>query len=176
MSSSNETAREQAAREEAMVKKAMDKLADGVETPLDARIRDIAASFEKDGYLGWRENDLEQLEKMRGFYLDPSSLLHQPATGGCGSDCYPYVVVKVSKSGAKIWLARVEAKAAEGYDYYQHQVHTYDVEGAIAEYKELGEHSTTATRRKHGGYVETGRGDYASVAIGFCRKHQNPHF
>lgn len=42
-----------------------------------------------------------------------------------GSDSYPYEVVKVSKSGLQCKIRRLDAKPAEGFDYYTNQQYVY---------------------------------------------------
>ena len=42
-----------------------------------------------------------------------------------GSDSYPFEVVEVSKSGLQCKIRRLDAKPAEGFDYYTHQEYVY---------------------------------------------------
>ena len=42
-----------------------------------------------------------------------------------GSDSYPYEVIEVSKSGLQCKIRRLDAKPAEGFDYYVNQKYVY---------------------------------------------------
>ncbi len=47
------------------------------------------------------------------------------ATISAGSDCYPYTIIDVNKTGTKIKVQRDNYEPAEGYDYYDNQVYNY---------------------------------------------------
>jgi hypothetical protein len=147
----------------------------GNETPYDAELAEYADYFSTNGYLGWRGNRIADLVRNRAFYLDPQSMVGQPATHHIGSDCYPLVVVKVSKSGAKIWLSTVEATRTDSNGMSEDQEYTYDIEGAM-ERSARGSYSKIATRRKRGDYALQGRGAYSHVAVGYAKKYSDPHF
>jgi len=147
-------------------------------TPYDARIAELRPRASHPD--GWESREIAHLETMRGFYHDPQSMVGQPATYRIGSDCYPLVVVKISKSGAKIWLAKVEATRTDSNGMSECQDYTYDIEGALQHAFANGNGRITywaiATRRKLGSYAIKGRGAYACVTIGHARRYRDPSF
>mgnify|MGYP003108876813 CR=1 FL=1 len=143
------------------------------ETPYDAELTGYADYFSSNGYLGWRGNRIPDLVRKRAFYLDPQSMVGQPATYRIGSDCYPLVVVKVSKSGAKIWLNKVEATRTDSNGMSESQDYSYDIEGAS---KVATDNSMIGTRRKRGDYAAQGCGAYAHISVGYAKKYSDPHF
>jgi hypothetical protein len=90
------------------------------------------------------------------------------ATYYIGSDCYPYTVVAISKTGYKVTLQARKARRVDsnGYGGEQRWITVEDPEGA----------TMTATRRKDGRYRSTGATYYGRVAFGSARMYQDPCF
>ena len=91
------------------------------------------------------------------------------ATGGCGSDCYPYTVVEIIRD-KRIAVVEDLHKPAEGFDYYSNQVYTYsqNPEGTKEIYR----------LRKNGRWVRDGqpmRGG-STISLGHRRYYQDPSF
>lgn len=89
-------------------------------------------------------------------------------TMSCGSDCYPYTVIEINKTGTKIKIQQDSAKPDKenGYDYYGNQVYIYspNPNGPIHE----------MSLRKNGRWTEVG--STSSVSLGGRRQYQNPSF
>jgi hypothetical protein len=87
------------------------------------------------------------------------------ATGSYHSDSYPFEVVKVPANGKVITICELDAKNAEGYDYYSNQVHTF----------KSNPHGATHTVRQHknGDWMTP---DGMQVYFGSARKYDDPHF
>lgn len=111
-----------------------------------------------------------QIIKAFGSNGEVIPVIGMGASGGHGSDCYPYTIVSVSKDGKKIEVTRDEHKPAPGYDYYSNQVHTFtsNMDGAREMYR----------LRKNGRWVrasEPMRGG-SSISLGFRKYYQDPSF
>ena len=75
-------------------------------------------------------NRNEKAEKFTKTELVKHGLVKAPKVGELctqiiGSDSYPFEVVEVSKSGLQCKIRRLDAKPAEGYDYFTNQNYTY---------------------------------------------------
>ena len=79
-------------------------------------------------------------------------LVEQPKIGDrvsvlCGSDCYPYEIIDVSKSMLQITLRRLNHKPVKNFDYYSNQEYEYfsDKNGSqvIAKLTKYGRYKTS---------------------------------
>jgi len=93
-------------------------------------------------------------------------------TGGAGSDCYPYTIVKISNNGKTIWITSDKATITEDYDYYSNQKHTFETNWNT-------ENAECYTLRKNNRYISKGspmNHYWCGVAIGYRRKYSDPSF
>ena len=65
----------------------------------------------------------EELRKVQDTSIDPE--VGMGATGGFGSDCYPFTVVWVSADKKKIEVTHDTHTPAPGCDYYTNQIFNY---------------------------------------------------
>lgn len=106
---------------------------------------------------------------MRRDYQTEPVKVGEPATYGCGSDCYPFEVAEVSASGKTIKLRAMDYKVVSGsghdgsakYEYFSNP------ENPI---------SLKATLRKDGRYRRCGCTNYGGVSVGHARAYYDPHF
>jgi hypothetical protein len=93
------------------------------------------------------------------------------ATGGAGSDCYPYTIVEISPNGKTIWVTSDSHKATKDCEYYGNQSYTYtsNMDGERECY----------TLRKNGRWIRKGAGlkeYWCGISIGHRRYYRDPHF
>ena len=119
-------------------------------------------------HLSVQINEMERLKQKETATVIP--VVGMGATGGFGSDCYPYTIVSVSKDLKKIEVTADKHKPADGYNYYDNQVFNYT--------SDMNAPRTMYRLRKNGRYVKDGepmKGG-ASISIGNRRYYQDPSF
>lgn len=97
--------------------------------------------------------------------------LEMGATGGAGSDCYPYTICEVAPDLSYIMVQSDNHKPAPGFEYYGNQKYTYQ--------RNLDATPTKYTLRKNGSYIREGapkRAYWCSIHPGHRRYYQDPHF
>jgi hypothetical protein len=87
------------------------------------------------------------------------------ATIGYGSDCNPYTIIEISKSGLKAKIQSDNYEKAEGYDYYSNQKFEYsrNENGGIVE----------ISLKKDGRWKTRGN---SPVGIGFRKRYSDPSY
>jgi len=88
------------------------------------------------------------------------------ATLYVGSDCYPYVVVDILRNGQQVVLQEMDAKPAEGFDYFGNQKYIYTI-------NPQGHVITANKKRSNGRYYNE---KSTPVSFGVARKYSNPSF
>ncbi len=97
--------------------------------------------------------------------------LEMGATGGAGSDCYPYTICEVAPDLSYIMVQSDNHKCAPGFEYFGNQVYTY--------IRNLNATPEKYTLRKNGYYIREGapkRAYWCSVHPGHRRYYQDPSF
>ena len=107
--------------------------------------------------------------KIKKSELLKFGLVKQPKIGDrvsvlCGSDCYPYEIIDVSKSMLQITLRRLKHTPTKNFDYYSYQEYEYtsDENGS----------QVVAKLTKYGNY----KTDFGSVNRNGARYYVDPSF